>query len=345
MTRPTISFCVPCYNSAEYMDRCIMSLLSVNTDIEVIIVNDGSTKDNTAEVGQKWVDHFPDRCVLIDKENGGHGSAVNASLKAARGLYYKPVDSDDWVDVDEMRRVFKYLKKQNEKFEKGKDATDLVIANYVYEKVFKGKSTEMRYRSVFPQKREFTWADVGKFGPSQYLLMHSVFYRTDLLKSIDFSLPEHCFYVDNIYVYVPLQYVKTLYYVNADVYRYFIGREDQSVNESVMMGRIDQQIKVTKVMIDSVDVMNTRPRRLRKYLEGYLSMMMCICSVFLRMRGTDEDEEKLDDIWKYLKKKDKSLYKRVRSSVLNITTNLPTKAGKKTGLSAYKLAQKLFSFN
>ena len=98
-------------------------------------------------------------------------------------------------------------------------------------------------------------------------------------------------------------------------------------------------------MIDAVDVMNVKPRRLRKYLEGYLSMMMCICSVFLYMRGEDEDEQKHDEIWNYLKEKDHSLYTRVRTSLLNLPANLPSKAGKKTTLSAYKVAQKFFNFN
>lgn len=321
-----------------------MSLLSCGDDIEVIIVDDGSTKDNTAEIAMKWQEHFPNRVKAITKENGGHGSAVNTGLKVARGKYFKPVDSDDWVDVHEMRKVMKFLRTQVELGDENQ-MCDMVIANYVYEKVAENKQIPMRYRSVFPQNRIFGWDDVGHFGPSQYLLMHSVFYRTKLLKDINLTLPEHCFYVDNIYVYVPLVHVKKIYYIDADVYRYFIGREDQSVNENVMMGRIDQQLLVTKTMINSVDVMNTSPRKLRKYLEGYLSMMMCICSVFLRMRGEKSDDKKLKDIWLYLKDKDASLYKRVRLNVLNITTNLPSKLGRKTGLSAYRVAQKFFSFN
>lgn len=340
--RKTISFIVPCYNSADYMDNCIMSLLSSGNDIEVVVVDDGSS-DNTAQIAKKWEEHFPERVKCVIKENGGHGSAINAGLDVASGIYFKPVDSDDWVDVHEMKKVLKYLRTQVELTDD--EQTDMVIANYTYEKIAEDKQVPMRYRSVFPQNRIFKWEDVGKFGPSQYLLMHSVFYRTKLLKEINLRLPEHCFYVDNIYVYVPLQYVKTMYYINADVYRYLIGREDQSVNEKVMMGRVDQQLLVTKTMIDSVDVMNVEPRRLRKYLEGYLSMMMCICSVFLRMRQSEEDDKKLEDIWNYLEKKDKSLYLRIRTNVLNITTNLPSKLGRKTGISAYRLAQKLFSFN
>ena len=337
----TITFAVPCYNSASYMDKCIESLLACGDDIEILIVDDGSTKDNTAEKADEWQERHPDIVRAIHKENGGHGSAVNTGLANATGRYFKVVDSDDWLDADAMAEVMRYLRRQMEL----KDPTDLVIANYVYEKVHEGTRTVMRYRNVFPVGQEFTWDEVGSFGPSQYLLMHSVIYRTDLLVDMDLKLPEHCFYVDNIFVYVPLPHVKTMYYLDVDMYRYFIGREDQSVNESVMMGRIDQQLRVTRVMIDAVDVMAIGQKRLRHYMENYLSMMMCICSVFLRMRNTPEDEAKREEIWHYLKTEDPALYRRVRASVLNVGTNLPTELGRRAGLGGYHIAQKIFKFN
>ena len=140
-------------------------------------------------------------------------------------------------------------------------------------------------------------------------------------------------------------HVQTMRYFDEDMYRYFIGREDQSVNETVMMGRVDQQLRVTRQMIDAVDVMAIEEKRLRHYLQNYLSMMMCICSVFLRMRNTPEDEQKLADIWAYLKAADLSLYRRIRSNALNVGTNLPTDLGRRVGLGGYHIAQKLFKFN
>ncbi|MGI6104995.1 MAG: glycosyltransferase family 2 protein [Raoultibacter sp.] len=338
----TISFAVPCFNSAEYMDVCIESILSCGEDIEIIIVDDGSTKDNTAEKAQEWVAEFPDIIKAVIKENGGHGSAVNAGLEVAEGLYFKVVDSDDWLDESAMKKVMDYLRRQIE----CPDSTDLVIANYVYEKVCEGSRTVMHYRNVLPEGREFGWNDIGHFGQSQYLLMHSVIYRTELLKEIDLKLPEHCFYVDNIFVYVPLPHVKSVYYLDQDMYRYFIGREDQSVNENVMMSRIDQQLRITRIMIDSVRLPQDVPsKKLESYMENYLSMMMCICSVFLRMQNTPESETKREEIWNYLYEKDPALCKRIRRSVLNASVNIPTEFGRRIGLSGYRLAQKIFKFN
>lgn len=336
----TITFAVPCYNSVEYMDKCVESLLECGGDIEVLLVDDGSV-DATLEKAKGWESAHPDIVRTIHKENGGHGSAVNTGLANATGLYFKVVDSDDWLDGAAMQKVMAYLRSQDER----EEPTDMVVANYVYEKVFEDKSTTMRYRRVFPVEREFTWEESGIFSPSNYLLMHSVIYRTQLLRDMGLMLPEHCFYVDNIFVYEPLPDVKSIYYLDVDMYRYFIGREGQSVNEDTMMKRIDQQLRVTRIMIDAIDVEKVEPRRLRKYMENYLAMMMCICSVFLRMKNTPEDEEKLHDIWGYLKAKDSALYGKLRHKVVNVGTNLPTELGRKAGLGGYRLAQKIFKFN
>lgn len=336
----TISFAVPCFNSAEYMDHCIQSLVNCGEDIEILIVDDGST-DETLEKAKEWEREYPSIVYAIHKENGGHGSAVNTGLEHATGLYFKVVDSDDWLDKYAMQEIMEYLRSQLH----SDDPTDMVVANYVYEKVFEDKSSTMRYKHVFPVNERFTWEEAGTFAPSRYLLMHSVIYRTQMLKDMGLMLPEHCFYVDNIFVYEPLPHVKSIYYMDVDMYHYFIGREGQSVNETTMMKRIDQQIRVTKIMIDTVDLEHVEPKKLRKYMENYLAMMMCICSVFLRMKNTPEDDEKLKDVWAYLKEKDPDIYLKIRAKIINLGTNMPTEFGRKLGLGGYQIAQKIFKFN
>lgn len=338
----TVSFAIPCYNSEAYMDTCITSLLACGDDIEIIIVDDGSTKDKTGEKADEWAAQYPDIIKAIHQENGGHGQAVNTGLAHATGLYFKVVDSDDWLDEKAMKDVMTYLRSQKDEHE----PTDLVIANYVYEKVHEGTRTVMHYRNVFPERKRFTWDQVGHFHQSQYLLMHSVIYRTALLRSVGLVLPKHTFYVDNIFVYEPLPAVETLYYIDVDMYRYYIGREDQSVNEDVMKSRIDQQLRVTRHMIDAVKLPKAvRKKPLEQYMENYLSMMMCISSIFLRMIDTPEAEQKRDDLWAYLKSANPEVYPRIRGSVLNMGTNLPTELGRRVGIFGYRLARKIFKFN
>ena len=341
----TISFAVPCYNSAAYMDACIESLLACDEgrdDIEIIIVDDGSTKDNTAEIADAWQKKHPGTIRAIHQPNGGHGAAVNTGLANAEGRYFKVVDSDDWLDKDAMHEVMGYLRSQAELAQ----PTDMVIANYVYEKVHEGTRSVMGYKNVFPVGEEFGWDDVKHFKQSQYLLMHSVIYRTELLQDLGLKLPEHTFYVDNIFVFVPLPSVNTMYYLDVDMYRYFIGREDQSVNESVMVGRIDQQLRITRVMIDACDIEHdVSNRKLARYMRNYLCMMMCICSLFLRMINNNESEEKRKEIWNYLLEKRPETYKRLRRKPLDFFANLPGEKGRAIALSGYHFAQKLFKFN
>ena len=140
--------------------------------------------------------------------------------------------------------------------------------------------------------------------------------------------------------------MKTMYYLDVDMYRYFIGREDQSVNERVMLKRIDHQLKVTRQMIDAVHPSeDVSEPKLAKYMDGYLTMMMSICNVFLRMEETEENERKRMDIWNYLKTHNPSSYKRVKRSALSTVGNLPTHLGRDVLIGVYHIAQKVFKFN
>ena len=191
----------------------------------------------------------------------------------------------------------------------------------------------------------FTWKDVKVFMLGQYILMHSVIYRTELLRQCNFELPKHTFYVDNIFVFQPLPYVKTMYYLDVNFYRYFIGRTDQSVNETVMIGRIDQQIRVTKLMLDYYENSRITSHKLRHYMVRYLEIMMVICSILAIKSGTDENMAKKKELWESVKKKDVFLYMRLRYGFLGQSMNLPGKSGRQVSIAGYKISQKFFGFN
>ena len=338
-----ITFAVPCYNSADYMDHCVETLLAAGPEAEIILVDDGSTKDDTPAKCDAWVERHPDIIRAIHQENGGHGEGVNQGIRHAQGLYYKVVDSDDWLDTAALTKVMEKLRE----FSKLPAPVDMVIANYVYEHVEDNTHKAMGYRNVFPTGQIFTWDDIGHFRASQYLLMHSVIYRTQLLRDCGLILPKHTFYVDNIFVYQPLPYVKTMYYLNVDLYRYFIGRSDQSVNESVMAGRIDQQVRVTKIMIDAHDlsIIRQSQKRLGRYMFNYLSMMMTISSIFSVIANTPESLGMRTELWEYLRKKDPALYRRCRYRLTNVGTNIPGYQGRKLSVTLYRLARKIYKFN
>lgn len=331
---------IPCYNSEAYMSHAIETLLSGGEDMEIIIVNDGSV-DDTQKIAEQYQAKYPTIVRVISQENGGHGEAVNTGLANASGLYFKVVDSDDWVSEKALRQVLDTLKKL---IADGK-SPDLFLANYVYEKVNAKKKKVINYKWALPKDQIFTWDDIMHFKQSQNILMHSTIYRTNLLKKCGIRLPKHTFYVDNIFVYQPLPYVKTLYYMDVNLYRYFIGREDQSVNEQVMIKRIDQQLKITKIMIESHDLMQIRSKKLRNYMIKYLSMMMTVSSVFLIKEGSEDSLAKKQELWDYLKTYDRRLYKKIRSQILGRSMNLPGKFGRKIVETGYNITRKIYGFN
>lgn len=338
-----LSFTVPCYNSAAYMEKCINSLLPGGEDVEILIVDDGST-DDTAVIADRFEKQYPTIVRAIHKENGGHGSAVNAGIENATGLYFKVVDSDDWVKDDAYVQILETLRNLTG----GEKTLDLLISNFVYEKTGENRHKVMRYKHILPQNEIFTWSDIHHFYKGHYILMHSVIFRTKLLRECGIRLPEHTFYVDNLYVFEPLPYVKNMYYLDVNFYRYYIGRADQSVNEDIMIGRIDQQIKVNKIMIDYMAENKGiiyPNKKLGQYMLSYLDIITTVSSILLIRSGTQENLQRKKELWDYLKKKDWILYRKLRFGLLGQCMNLPGKGGRAISVEGYKICRRLFNFN
>ena len=296
-----ISFAIPCYNSAAYMDRAVESILKGGEDVEIIIVNDGS-KDDTSKIAHEYEEKYPTIVRAVDKENGGHGDAVNAGLDHAEGKYFKVVDSDDWVDEEALYKILDVLKK----FEEEEKQVDMLLANYVYEKEGMEHKKVIEYKNVLPQEEIFGWNDVKHFHLGQYILMH---------------------------------------YMDVDFYRYYIGREDQSVNEKVMISRVDQQIFVTKSMIDMYDMRKISNKKLRVYMTNYLAIMMTVSSILLIRSKNAENLEKKRELWQYLKKNHYGTYWKIRYGILGQTMNLPGRSGRKISSLAYIVARRIVGFN
>lgn len=124
-----LSIAIPCYNSEAYMRKCIESLLTGGEDVEIIIVNDGS-KDGTAGIAEEYAQKYPTIVKAVHQENGGHGAAVNTGIRNAEGLYFKVVDSDDWVKKEAYLQVLDTLRE----LAGGACALDMLVCNFVYEK-------------------------------------------------------------------------------------------------------------------------------------------------------------------------------------------------------------------
>lgn len=342
-----LTFTVPCYNSESYMRRCVDSLLCFGKDAEIILIDDGST-DGTGEIADEYQNRFPDIVKTVHKENGGHGSGVNKGLEMAEGLYFKVVDSDDWLDPEACQKLLFRIRELcgGGRYEFAENIPDLFICNYVYDHLDEGSSRVMDYRNVFPDEKMCTWNSIGRFKPSQYLIMHSLIFRTEVLRKSNVKLPGHTFYVDNLFSYQPLPYADNLYYMDIDLYHYYLGREDQSVNEKVLMKRIDQQIRVTEMVARCVDLKKVRKvyPKLASYMTRNISIMLSISSIHLLLIQTDEARSKRKEMWKNIRQHDKRLYYRLRYSTLSGLTYLPGRLGGRLTIGGYRFARKIYQF-
>jgi len=192
-TAKTLTFVIPAYNMESYLDRCVNSLLSASDtrDLEVLIVDDGS-KDGTLEYARKLERTNPGVVRAIHQENKGHGGAVNTGIAAATGMYVKVVDADDWVDPQAIDTVLATLRAQRE----ASEPIDMLVTNYVYDKVTKRHKIVVNFRHVMETGRMLGWDDLGKFGLAQYIIMHALTFRTQVVRDSGLQLPEHTFYVD-----------------------------------------------------------------------------------------------------------------------------------------------------
>lgn len=328
------------------MSKCIDTLLTGGEEVEIIIVDDGS-KDGTAAIADSYQERYPNIVKAVHKENGGHGSGVNAGLKHATGRYFKVVDSDDWLDEKVLQNAMNVLRENQNNND---PEIDMLICNYVYNKVGEERHKIMQYRRMFPKNRVFTWDECGHIRKGHYILMHSVIFRTKMLRECKLELPEHTFYVDNIYVFNPLPYVKNMYYLDESLYYYYIGREDQSVSQNIMISRLNQQARVNKIMIDYyTDKKNrmiiNRNKNCAKYMYNYLEVITAITSVLAAVSGTNENLALRQEVWQYLKKKWPMLYWKLRIGIFGQATMLPGKGGRFVTKELYRFIHHFYQFN
>ena len=329
---------VPCYNSQDYMRHCIESLLPGGERVEILIIDDGS-KDDTGRIADEYAEKYPTIVRVIHQENGGHGEGINQGLRHAAGTYFKVVDSDDWLSDD--FPAFLNLLEQCE----ARGGVDLAVTNYYYVHSDGIGDRSINYSSVLPEGRVFTWADTRPFRIHQMLTIHSCTFRTENMRKWGCELPKHTFYEDNLMVYLTLPHTRRMVYMNADLYRYAIGRPDQSVQRTVMMKRYNHQILVTERCFTSCHLDDIQEPRLKRYMRHELFVMFGIAILFTRLNRTVETDAALERMWETCMAFDPKWggYFRNRSPLRFIC--LPGRFGQNVSGLVYKLANKVVRFN
>ncbi|WP_240482455.1 glycosyltransferase family 2 protein [Microbacterium sediminis] len=334
---PLLTIVVPAYDAAAYLDRALSPLRGV-AGIEVVVVDDGS-RDDTGAIADRYAAEEPEIFRVIHQRNAGHGGAINAGIAAARGTYLKVLDADDWIDRLALTRVLTTLTRLERT-----GGVDALVTNYVHERVGRSRRTT-RYSNVMPAGHVFGWEEVGEFGRRQYLMMHALTYRTALLREAELTLPEHTFYVDNLYVVRPLAHTRRLYYLDVDLYRYFIGRADQSVNDAVMVRRVDQQLRVTRLVLAALPHPDDVPQGLYGYLLHHVEVLCGITSALLVRAGGSEHLEQRRELWREIKHESPWIYSHLRHGMIGTSANLPGPVGRRATLLTYRVARRVVGFS
>ena len=329
---------VPCYNSQDYMENCIESLLPGGDRVEIIIIDDGS-KDNTGAIADRYAQQYPDIVRVIHQENGGHGEGINQGLKHATGTYFKVVDSDDTLSSDfpDFLDALEVLEAQG--------GVDLMVTNYFYVHSDGVGDRAINYSSVLPEGEVFGWEKTKPFLMTQLLTIHSCTFRTEAMRKWGCELPKHTFYEDNLMVYLTVPHVQRMYYRNSDLYRYFIGRPDQSVQQNIMAKRYHHQILVTELCFRAYHLDDIQDRHLKRYMHHELFMMFGISVLFTRLNRTAETDAALDAMWQRCMEFDPKWGKHFKDKTLLWFITRPGKTGQDFTNWVYRTCNKIVRFN
>ena len=298
-----LSILVPVYNTEKYIKRCLDTIVidEVIDDIEIIIVSDGS-KDKAVEIAKEYSKKYPKSVIVIEKENGGHGSTINKGLEVATGKYFKVLDSDDWFNIIDFVEFVNKLKKED---------SDLVVTNYKQVHVYNQTEIEYKYKNLKEGEiYKFDDLDLDLLD-GEYFVMATSTYKLDILKKSGLHLLEKTFYVDMIYNIVPVEFVKTITYYDLDIYRYYIGRKDQSVNTSSFVKNQDHHDRVVRWLLDFYDEkVEKYSNNKKKYVDIILKYLLYThYNIYLVYDNNYKNAaEKIKEFDNYLKKKNIYLY-------------------------------------
>lgn len=324
----TLTLTIPSYNVEEFLEQTLNSFVddSILNDIEVIIVDDGS-KDNTAKIAKAYEEKYKNTFKLISKENGGHGSTINAGIKNATGKYFKVIDGDDWVNTEQLVELIKYLKKSD---------VDMIFTNYIefYEDI---KTTKKIEFLGFENDTEYTFEEISD---KEIIPMHSLAFKTEILQKNNIVIDENSFYVDVEYILFPIPFIKTVKFFDLYIYVYRLAQANQSVSINGFQKHIDNHLNVIDTLLDFSEQYSKSDNYNPKYL-GYINRriadMVCTQGAVFSSYSVEDKEIKEQFI------KFDNMIKNRSIEIYNISSSLSPKLKllRKTNFKFYKTIQRL----
>lgn len=293
-----LTFSIAAYNVEKYLEKLLKSILDASNHelVEVLVVSDGS-KDRTVQIAKEYEASYPGIVLLIDKENGGHGSTINRGIKEAKGVYFKAIDGDDWVDSDALERLLNCLPQID---------SDLVLMDY--KTCYEGGEDVLEKTSKLEPLKTFDFDRV--VSTIDYMRYHAVIYRTKMLQDNKIHLDEHCFYVDSEFMLFTIPFIHTITYVPYPLYCYRIGLGEQSVSAAGRRKHIADGDRVEESLLKFYRKLpNDISKERRSYIENGIaahctfhvnSLMMC--------EESKENKKKIKMLDRRIKKTSVSIY-------------------------------------
>lgn len=233
-----LTIVIPAYNVAHYLPRTLDSLVHCKyiENLDIIIIDDGSS-DRTKEISESYVALYSGSVRCISKENGGHGSGINIGLKFALGKYFSVMDGDDWGNTDALDRILEIMASATE---------DVLAANYQTNNMLSGEKVHYRFGKV-EYGRSYSMIEFVKSGVP--LVMHELFYSTDLLRKINLHIREKVSYDDEEYCMMPFSKARSVRFIDEEYYIYRQGDANQSMSHANQLRRFRDKYVVLKDMI------------------------------------------------------------------------------------------------
>ncbi|MBR6937583.1 MAG: glycosyltransferase [Prevotella sp.] len=283
---------VPVYKVEKYINKCLDSLVVPDKQmerLEVLAVNDG-TPDNSALMAKEYEKKYPQTFKVIDKENGGHGSAWNRGVAEATGKYIKFLDSDDWFDNDDFSKLINRLEECT---------ADVVFCNLDkhYQKqgyVRHLKLSELNDGEIM-RIADYDWPNWHN--DSKVFDFWYCTYRTSMIKSVHPLFLEKIFYDDAILFIAPMILGETFTYFDLNIYHYLLGREGQTMNMSSQIAHAKDYIKVCKSMIAFAEQHNYEEENKKKFVNMRINIYIRNTFIWLNYLPKSEIDEAMERTW------------------------------------------------
>ena len=295
-----LSIIIPTYNMAALLPRCLDSLTAsgVLDDLDILVVNDGST-DSSRAVAYSYAERYPQSIKVVDKKNGNYGSTINAALPLAVGEYVKVLDSDDWVDSQALAKYVAELKSLEQE-------VDVSVTHFLM--IHEGGRTEtVKYQNY--GREPYTYGKVYNLdkvlgdGFIRYFLMHSLTYRTQLLRDHGYRQTEGISYTDIQWSSYPFFWAGSIVFHDLVVYRYNMDREGQTMDPAVIRKSLPQLERMTMDLMDFYrkadmsDLSEARVGFLRQYFKNRLRLLVKTHLMDIPRREFDKEAFSSLDSW------------------------------------------------